>query len=357
MTRYIDQVPRRTYSDNSQADTERIPVVRHPATMRPLRMHPHAAAPLRRPEQYPQAEPTVAFRALDTPTQELAATSGDKKRWMRRGVVAIVATGIVGGGAYAFSQLGDNDPRENNATSVSISSEPLSTELTMTENPGELPRLLSLYDANDNSELDRNERDGMKPEDYVFLDDNTRASDRAERFTVHLESAWNTIQAFLDEDEKKVLSMPDLQKPRAEWSDQDYLNYRTLAIWLSTRQMDQDEGKRALSAILDPSTEAFENVVTWMETHPAGTGMKAVQRAIENPMNGKEFRNETVGPHVIGQDGGRLVGFDSLIDGSVNYSLFRNTSDESGNVLTSNPYNYDMLNENELHDLVKKYGS
>ncbi|WP_158021551.1 hypothetical protein [Mycolicibacterium chubuense] len=110
--------------------------------------------------------------------------------------------------------------------------------------------VLTLYDADGNLELDRSERDGMAPDDYVLLKQGIRSADRAERFNRYLHTAWENLQPFLDERDKPVLYMPDLGKPRAEWTDHDYLNFETLAIKLVTTQQDKDEALRALSAVV-----------------------------------------------------------------------------------------------------------
>lgn len=217
---------------------------------------------------------------------------------------------------------------------------------------------MSKYDVNGNGILDREERDIMTPNDYVVIDMETRASDRAERLTTHLGSAWNTIQGFMTDNEKKVLSMPDLAIPRSQWSDQDYLNYRTLAVWLSTRQGEsieaQNEGLRALSAVVDPTTKAYEDTKAWMSAYP-NQGSKSIQEAIPGPLSNKELVNTQVGEFTVGNAGGRLVSFRSLVTGEINHALFINTSDNSGNVTSTSVYTYDSLEDPDLQQLIQRY--
>ncbi len=200
----------------------------------------------------------------------------------------------------------------------------------------------------------REQRDQLLPTEYTDLPEEVRANDRAERFNTYLHTAWETIQPALNEDEKRVLYMPDLTKPRAEWTDQDYLNYRTLATWLVTTQADINEGLRAASVVANAGTEEYEFIKTWIGEHP-GQGLKAVYEAIPNPLSNRELTSVKIGSVTLDANGGRLIGHRSLASGATNYSPFKNYADSKGNIISIDEYTYDSLANPDLSILLEKY--
>jgi len=327
MARSVDQAPHNPY-DNSNHDP--------------------------RPRVHPERVPT----SLDGSTpvyEDWKPRSIDTQPKNKNKLAALIAlggvaaTGIVGAAAFFGMKSATSEQIEKVTSNTSNSTEPFPEAQY-------IDPLVAQYDMNQNGLLDREERDAMAPEDYITIDSEVSGADKAEQFSMYLHTGWDSIKETLNDNEKSLLSMPDLNKPRAEWSDQDYLNYKTLAIWLVTRQQDQDEGLRALSTIADPDTKLYANVSEWIKENP-GVGLKAVQEAIETPVSNKEFYNESIGANTIGPDGGRLVGYKSLVDDTVNYTLFKNTSDDNGNVITNSIYTYDTLVNPELRGIINSHGS
>lgn len=216
-------------------------------------------------------------------------------------------------------------------------------------------------DLNNDGQLTREERDAMKPGDYAELPDEVIAADRAERFNTYLQTAWETIQkpaseggGELTSEERAVLSMPDLNKPREQWTDQDYLNYYTLALWLVTTQGDNPtEGERALAAVATPGTTSYKYMEQWMLNNP-GRGLKAIYRADPSRFNNSELAPQTVGDVVITEKGGRFIAATSLHSGKTNYTLFVNRGDTNGNLLTTDAYTYETLSDPNLNNLVTR---
>lgn len=270
----------------------------------------------------------------------------------------VAATAILGAGAYFGIRSIANDQAERLTGNETYSSAPANPSIPTQEIYTD-PALLGKYDLNENGQLDREERDVMMPVDYLEIDPEVRASDRAERFTTYLSSAYETIQPYLTPEEKEVLYMPDLNKPRAEWSDQDYLNYYTLAQWLATTQAnDTAEGQRAFSAIVSQEQSGFGKVYDRIEDQP-GNGLKTIMRAEPTALSNIELPAGKVGDVTLGEDGGRLVGH-SLVGkdtSDIDYTLFSNWSDEKNYVLSVAENTYDSIDSVDLVELIGKYGS
>lgn len=337
-------------------------------------------APERSPAQVPENQPNDQNT---TPSEEsysnarVPTSTGDtpiydnwtprpidkepKNHNKRNALIALgtIASGVIlGVGSYLGIKSAANDQIERIAGSdraTAAPAFPTSIELEPTISGSHEDELIVKYDSNRNGVFDKNELEIMPPTDYQQLGAEIIADDLAGSFTEHLHTGWSSIKETLSADEEQVLYMPNLNQPRDQWSDQDYLNYRTLSLWLVTRQKNQDDGLRALSAIADPKTKLHENTAQWMTSNP-GSGLKSVQVAIETPFSNKELHDVTIGEKSIGPEGGRIVGYRSLIDGSVNYTLFANTADENGDMITTSTYTYDTLDNPDLKNLIESYG-
>jgi hypothetical protein len=206
--------------------------------------------------------------------------------------------------------------------------------------------------------LTRPQRDALSPHLYVAIAEDVRATDRAERFNRYLATAWETIQEVgnLSPEEVDALYMPDLEKPRSEWTDQDYVNYGTLATWLVTTQQDTEEALRALSVVYnkDRMPESWELLSDWIAEHP-GTGYKAVYKVVPSRYSDNELRNVTVGPVLIGPKGGRFVQQRSLSSDqrATSFTLYKNFQDADGNVISIKEGNYTDLNDPDLRNIIK----
>ncbi len=296
----------------------------------------------------PESIPTIRLDQQTNPSTT--------PKWVKWGGAGLIAAIGISGAAYGIGYMGKKG--EIDAQYDAMGADRSASASHVPTVPQENSLYLK-YDTNQNHTIDRVERDTMAPEDYLQLDEETRAADRAERFNEYLYTAWETIQPNLTPEERAVLYMPDLNKPRNEWSDQDYLNYETLSMWLvttqGTSQEASNEGLRALSVVARPGTNAHNTLTAWINQNP-GAGYKEVFKAKTSDMSGKEISNFTLEDGIqIGPEGGRLVGYESMLDHSQNFILYANRADDKGNTLTISEDSYDNSSWPGLQSLLEKY--
>jgi hypothetical protein len=190
---------------------------------------------------------------------------------------------------------------------------------------------------------------------YFEVDEHLRAADQAEYIHQNLEGAYKNIIApsadrYLTDKERDAIKdgtfyMPDLKKPRSQWTDQDYLNYYSIVIFYVTSQSDDEEGLRT-------GTDTFTSIQEWANDYP-DVGLISLYRAVDTPLSGRELKPTSVNNVVIDELGGRFVGHESLVDGRVDYSLFANRSDEENNIIPINERTFDTINDPLVQDLIK----
>lgn len=204
--------------------------------------------------------------------------------------------------------------------------------------PGqEIPHLAGDYDGN--GIVTDEEYDMMPPAEFAELDDRTRVSDVGAKLHHYMPGALTELSRHTSPRESRVLSMPDISKDRSRWTDQDYLNYYSIALLLVSGQGDQqsqiDEGKRALSVVMSPDHTNFSTV-----NNSIGKvdGIKSVYEALPSPSANQELRSGVYGEYSIGAEGGRLVLANYIPEGNAKevkqYMLFVNRSDDKGNTVS-----------------------
>lgn len=200
------------------------------------------------------------------------------------------------------------------------------------------------------------EYDQMDPKEYAKeVPERSRVDDVAEKLHQFMPGAWTNLQERLNSEEKTVMNMPDsisesyLSGSRAGWTDQEYLNYYTIALALLSNQgSEQDkikEGQRALSVIMSPKDKDFTDTLKSMET---ANGLRAVYRAEDSIFTGIELKPGTkISDHEVTGEGGRLVLATPISlkdpDGKgPTYFLFLNRSDSDGRIVTMLANSYEV---------------
>lgn len=241
-------------------------------------------------------------------------------RWIVIGVVAFFAlVALVGIGAAVLANSGSGDVTSTEATSIAAG-----------------PRLPGDYDGN--GVVTDEEYDRMPPAEFAELDDRTRVSDVGSKLHRYMPGALTELLRHTSPRETSLLSMPDVSKNRAQWSDQDYLNYYSIALLLVSGQGDQqsqiDEGRRALTVVMSPDHPNFSTVNSSIGKV---NGIRSVYEALPSPYTNWEVPSGIYGQYSIGAEGGRLVLANYLPDGGAKevkqYMLFINRSDNKGNVV------------------------
>jgi hypothetical protein len=274
--------------------------------------------------------------------------SGNRLKWAALGAVGATAA-LVGLGVYATNEAPKRITGESDSA-PSNSAEPFPTQTTETVTP-------ILGDLNSDNILTQTEADLLSITDYASIDPQIRVEHKAESLNQYLYTAWDSIQPFLSEAERQVLYLPDLEKPRSEWSDQDYLNLHTLAVWLtSTQASDTQEGQQGYSAIANPNKNTFDDIVEHIEEKP-GIGIKNVYQAVPTPLSGVELVNTTVGSIEMGPEGGRLIGVKKVGGTDIGYTLYSNRIDSKGNIMTVNEFTYESLDDRDLRELIQAQGN
>ncbi|WP_196248314.1 hypothetical protein [Rhodococcus erythropolis] len=245
------------------------------------------------------------------------------------GVVLVVGM-LVFGGALLYSKSQVDDLKE------AIESSDASR---VTADLGEDAAPALIGDYNRDGVVTSKEYDMMPPTEYATLSDKVRVEDSAKNINTYLPSAFSTLQSngSLSAKERALVSLPNLNAPRSQWSDQDYYNNYTLGVWLaSTQGQDQasiDEGQRALTVVLDPNNDGF---IKASEMISSVSAIKNIYEAQPFEFSNQELKPGTsIGGISIDGSGGRLVKGESLSSGEVKYHLFVNRTDSNGNVVST----------------------
>ncbi|MGW0047111.1 hypothetical protein OG935_06145 [Nocardia cyriacigeorgica] len=205
-------------------------------------------------------------------------------------------------------------------------------------------------DVNQDGKVTEEDYDLMPPSEYISLDDKVRVEDTAAPMNKYIPSAWDTIQNHLTPAEAAVMYLPNLTADRMTWSDQDYYNNYSLAIWLASTQgstQEQiDEGKRTLSCVISPSHSSFSS--TFDALGQIGP-FRNIYQAQSDKFKGVNIKPGTVidGIH-FDESGGRLARGYYIDTGQISYDVFVNRTDSKGNVITILARSYTSLLVPEL---------
>lgn len=306
--------------------------------------------------------PAPVYAAPNHPTlyepAPVAPTVPEKKRkGISKLTAALVGATVVSvGGAAAIVAIANQKANERVAeikgdtgSGSSYSAEPFPGQ-------GAEPRPLILGDINRDNILTQEEANALTIDEYASLDPSIRAEHKNEALNMYLHTAWDSIQPHLTEDEKKVLYLPDLNKPRAKWTDQDYLNQHALAVWLASTQGDNTlEGMQSYAAITSPDKEGFDEVITYIKNNP-GMGVKNIYEAVPTPLTNVELPNMTIGSIETDSNGGRVIGHRKVGGTRVDYTVYSNTSDSKDNLVPVVETTYDSIQDPDLVRVIKKVG-
>lgn len=194
-------------------------------------------------------------------------------------------------------------------------------------------------DRNGDGVVTSDEYDLMDPMEFKDLPDRTRVADVASKLHTHMPAAFDILWQDAGPEERKVLSMPDLDKPRAQWSDQDYVNYYSIGLELVSTQGDKksqiDEGRRAMTVVMG---NRHSDLISTMNNIGTAGGIRNVFAAQPSEFSGKELIAGTeIDDYRITGEGGRIVIADFLSqeDGPQTLAmLFVNRSDDNGNIVS-----------------------
>lgn len=189
------------------------------------------------------------------------------------------------------------------------------------------------------SEYTAEERFDTDPDEYEEFDQFLRAADQApyfyDLFDISYQRMLESPNHKWTAEEREVFYKPDLNKPRAEWTAQDYLNYWTIAIYLATGQNDPDEARRAITVVARPGSDTHENLQGFIDDQEKafpdnypGYGKFALYRAVPNSLDSEELEPVETEKVSIDERGGRLVQYESLHDRKNGFFVFANRGDE-----------------------------
>tara|TARA_B100001245_G_scaffold234308_1_gene219602 strand:+ start:12059 stop:12913 length:855 start_codon:yes stop_codon:yes gene_type:complete len=208
------------------------------------------------------------------------------------------------------------------------------------------------------SEYTAEERFYADPDKYEEFDQFLRAADWAPYFYEAFDDSYKSILADPNHEwtpeEREVFYKPDLNKPRSEWTNQDYLNYWTIAIFYATGLDDGPEvAQRAISVVARPGSNTHDRLQTFTEDYP-GYGDIDIYRALPSPFSNEELESIDTEKVSIDERGGRFIKHESLRDGKIGYSVFANRGDQEHTIAVndltvgslSDPDIYPILSQN-----------
>lgn len=331
---------------SAQAPENHSPWARPPQA---IESQPYSVQPVAIPSHHYPVLPAQGYHnALPVPAQpgnlehrnvtERGSNKPNVNKYFLIGGAAITAIGVGAAALFGISKASNNTEPRSNDVGTSQSAE---SQLSL---PGDL---------NGDHFVSHEEYDQMSPEEYASLDEQSRVEDSAKNFNVYLHTAYDAIKDDLTIEEAAVLDMPDLTKPRADWTDQDYSNYESLALKLVTSQgSNTDEGERALAVVMNPelNIDDFSRISAHIRNNLGAR--KSIYEVQDNPLSGRELTSTIVGDIVIDQNGGRIVAHKLVGGTNTNYSVYANRSDKDGNIVTIRQKTYESLNHPELQALI-----
>lgn len=254
----------------------------------------------------------------------------DEKHKTKRAVAIAAGSLVLATGAFFGFKAAVNDTAEK------IAADRASTSAPAFPGQGYLEGDLD-FDGVVTSE----EYDQMDPKEYAKkVPERSRVQDVAGNLYKYMPGSWDIMkQDNLNANERAVMSMPDLNAPRSEWTDQDYLNYYSIALGLISNQGSQQqqiaEGQRALSVVMSPQNNNFDST---MQSIATSNGIRNVFKAESSAYTGIELRPGTsIGEHTVTGEGGRLV-LSTFVSqensDKPSYMLFVNRSDQQGRIVS-----------------------
>lgn len=256
-----------------------------------------------------------------------AQTSTGKIVAVTLGVVLVVGM-LVFGGALLYSKSQVDDLKE------AIESSDASR---VTADLGEDAAPALIGDHNRDGVVTSEEYDMMPPSVYKDLDQKIRIEDTAENLNKYLPDAWESLQGYLTSEEASILSIPNTNLPRNNWSDQDYLNNYTISLYLVSAQGNTqeqiNEGRRALSVVIDPSNSGFS---TTTEMIGQVNSIKNVYEALPSEYTDRELEDGTLisSNGRVEANGGRIVKVRDVNTDEINYMVFVNHNNSKGDIVS-----------------------
>lgn len=203
--------------------------------------------------------------------------------------------------------------------------------------PGEEITPALVGDYNGDGIITSEEYDMMPPSVYKDLDQKIRIEDTAENLNKYLPDAWESLQGYLTSEEASILSIPNTNLPRNNWSDQDYLNNYTISLYLVSAQGNTqeqiNEGRRALSVVIDPSNSGFS---TTTEMIGQVNSIKNVYEALPSEYTDRELEDGTLisSNGRVEANGGRIVKARDVNTDEINYMVFVNHNNSKGDIVS-----------------------
>lgn len=203
--------------------------------------------------------------------------------------------------------------------------------------PGEEITPALVGDYNGDGIVTSEEYDMMPPSVYKDLDQKIRIEDTAENLNKYLPDAWESLQGYLTSEEASILSIPNTNLPRNNWSDQDYLNNYTISLYLVSAQGNTqeqiNEGRRALSVVIDPSNSGFS---TTTEMIGQVNSIKNVYEALPSEYTDRELEDGTLisSNGRVEANGGRIVKARDVNTDEINYMVFVNHNNSKGDIVS-----------------------
>lgn len=223
---------------------------------------------------------------------------------------------------------------------------PGQTEATIPTNLGE--------DYNHDGQITKADYDLMPPEVYMYLAEKVQTQDNAAEINQYLQSAFDTMKPFLSPEEARLVRMSDLDKPRDQWTDQEYYNNHALELWLASTQgstqQQINEGRRTLPSVIDPDHPGYTTMDTAIGQASA---IRNVCEALSDEFVGRNLQPGTIiDGIIIDESGGRLSKGRWLGNGVISYDVFVNRTDDQGNVITRLARSYSSLQVPELRGVI-----
>lgn len=245
----------------------------------------------------------------------------------------IGGTALVGASIFGVSNFVDNI-RGNDTVAAVAPVHPGYSADTLEGNsyiPGD-------YDGDD--KIDGEYFKTLSPEEFAKLDDSIRVAAVGQELLDRMPGAYQDMLQYCTEEEKAILYMPNMDMPREQWTEQDYLNYHTIALYAASRENhtkeELDHARRMATIIFEPGSDNLEYM---SEQMGIAFGIKAIYKAEPSAFSGFELYQHTNldGNYTTGE-GGRVAYSDYIEHDNQRpsdvrlYRAFVNRSDDKGNV-------------------------